>query len=98
MVILVVFNSFNVVKNLKKPDPVARQMTPLYTTVVKPTGALRTPGHIVSIIIVTFSVRHRLFIFRLTILHLISVIIFHGNFTVTGVVINFIFVAACYRG
>ena len=26
MVILVVFNSFNVVKNLKKPDPVARQM------------------------------------------------------------------------
>ena len=32
MVILVVFNSFNVVKNLKKPDPVARQMPPLYTT------------------------------------------------------------------
>ena len=32
MVILVVFNSSNVVKNLKKPDPVARQMPPLYTT------------------------------------------------------------------
>ena len=32
MVILVVFNSFNVVKNLKKPDPVARQMPPFYTT------------------------------------------------------------------
>ena len=32
MVILVVFNSFNVVKNLKKPDRVARQMPPLYTT------------------------------------------------------------------
>ena len=32
MVILVVFNSFNVVKNLKKPDPVARQMPALYTT------------------------------------------------------------------
>ena len=32
MVILLVFNSFNVVKNLKKPDPVARQMPPLYTT------------------------------------------------------------------
>ena len=32
MVILVVFNSFNMVKNLKKPDPVARQMPPLYTT------------------------------------------------------------------
>ena len=32
MIILVVFNSFNVVKNMKKPDPVARQMTPLYTT------------------------------------------------------------------
>ena len=32
MVILVVFNSFNVVKNLKKTDPVARQMPPLYTT------------------------------------------------------------------
>ena len=32
MVILVVFNSFNVVKNLKKPDPVARQMPPSYTT------------------------------------------------------------------
>ena len=32
MVILVVFNSFNVVKHLKKPDPVARQMPPLYTT------------------------------------------------------------------
>ena len=35
MVILVVFNSFNVVKNLKKPDPVARQMAPLYTTLIK---------------------------------------------------------------
>ena len=32
MVILVVFNSFNVIKNLKKPDPVARQMPPFYTT------------------------------------------------------------------
>ena len=32
MVILVVFNSFNVVKNLKKPNPVARQMPPFYTT------------------------------------------------------------------
>ena len=32
MVILVVFNSFSVVQNLKKPDPVARQMPPLYTT------------------------------------------------------------------
>ena len=32
MVILVVFNSFNVVKNLKKPDPVVRQMSPFYTT------------------------------------------------------------------
>ena len=32
MVILVLFNSFNVVKNLKKADPVARQMPPLYTT------------------------------------------------------------------
>ena len=28
MVILVVFNSFNVVRNLKKPDPVACQMPP----------------------------------------------------------------------
>ena len=32
MIILVVFNSFNVVKNLKKPDPVARQMPPFNTT------------------------------------------------------------------
>ena len=32
MVILVVFNSFNVVKNLKKPDPVARQMPSFYIT------------------------------------------------------------------
>ena len=32
MVILVVFNSFNVVKNLKKPDLVARQKPPFYTT------------------------------------------------------------------
>ena len=31
MVILVVFSSFNVVKNLKKPDLVARQKPPLYT-------------------------------------------------------------------
>ena len=35
MVILVVFNSFNVVKNLKKPDLVARQMPPLYTTHIR---------------------------------------------------------------
>ena len=33
MVILVVFNSFNVVKNLKKPDLVARQKPPFYTTI-----------------------------------------------------------------
>ena len=32
MVILVVFNSFNVVKNLKKPEAVARQKPPFYTT------------------------------------------------------------------
>ena len=32
MVILVVFDSFNVVKNLKKPDPVARQMPAFNTT------------------------------------------------------------------
>ena len=32
MVILVVFNSFNVVQNLKKPDPVAHQMPPFSTT------------------------------------------------------------------
>ena len=32
MVILVVFNSFNVVKNLKKPDLVERQKPPFYTT------------------------------------------------------------------
>ena len=32
MVILVVFNSFNVVKNLRKPDLVARQKPPFYTT------------------------------------------------------------------
>ena len=32
MVILLVFNSFNVVKNLKKPDLVARQKPPFYTT------------------------------------------------------------------
>ena len=32
MVILVVFNSFNVVQNLKMLDPVARQMPPFYTT------------------------------------------------------------------
>ena len=35
MVILVVFNSFNVVKNLKKPNLVARQKPPFYTTYVK---------------------------------------------------------------
>ena len=35
MVILVVFNSFNVVKNLKKPDLVARQKPPFYTTDVQ---------------------------------------------------------------
>ena len=34
MVILEVFNSFNVVKNLKNPDLVARQMPPFYTTVL----------------------------------------------------------------
>ena len=34
MVILVVFNSFNVAKNLKKSDPVARQMPPFYTTLL----------------------------------------------------------------
>ena len=32
MVNLVVFNSFNVIKNLKKPDLVARQKPPFYTT------------------------------------------------------------------
>ena len=32
MVILVVFNSFNVVKNLKKPNLVALQKPPFYTT------------------------------------------------------------------
>ena len=32
MLILVVFNSFNVVQNLKNPDSVARQIPPLYTT------------------------------------------------------------------
>ena len=32
MVILVVFNSFEVVKNLKKPDLVARQKPSFYTT------------------------------------------------------------------
>ena len=32
MAILVVFNSFKVVQNLKKPDPVARQMPPFNTT------------------------------------------------------------------
>ena len=32
MVILLFFNSFNVVKNLKKPDLVARQKPPFYTT------------------------------------------------------------------
>ena len=34
MIILVVFNSFNVVKNLKKPDPVAYQKPPFYTTYI----------------------------------------------------------------
>ena len=32
MLILVVFNGFNVVKNLKKPDLVERQKPPFYTT------------------------------------------------------------------
>ena len=32
MVILVVFNSFNVAINLKKPDLVERQKPPFYTT------------------------------------------------------------------
>ena len=32
MVILVIFNSFNVVKNLKKPDLIAHQKLPFYTT------------------------------------------------------------------
>ena len=32
MVILVVFNSFNAVKDLKKPDLAARQKPPFYTT------------------------------------------------------------------
>ena len=32
MVILAFFNSINVVKNLKKPDLVARQKPPFYTT------------------------------------------------------------------
>ena len=32
MVILVVFNSLNVVQNLKKPNPVARQMPPFNST------------------------------------------------------------------
>ena len=50
------------------------------------------------IIIVIFPPRNRLFIFRLTILHFISVITFHKTFTVAGVFINFIFVPACYRG
>ena len=39
MVILVVFNSFNVVKNLKKPDHVARQKPPFYITI---SGLLQT--------------------------------------------------------
>ena len=34
MVILVIFNSFNVVQNLKKPDPVARQETPFKQNVI----------------------------------------------------------------
>ena len=43
MVILVVFNSFNVVQNLKKPDPVARQMPPFYTTDIDlPVGVQKT--------------------------------------------------------
>ena len=36
MAILVVFNSFNVVQNLKKLDPIARQMPPFNTTKVLP--------------------------------------------------------------
>ena len=43
MVILVVFNSFSVVKNLKKPEPVARQMTPFYTTAVLFANSLKSP-------------------------------------------------------
>ena len=35
MVILVVFNSFHVVKYLKKPDLVAGQKPPFYTTLTK---------------------------------------------------------------
>ena len=39
MIILAVFTSFNVVKNLKKPDLVARQKLPFYTTAgYDPTG------------------------------------------------------------
>ena len=34
MVMLVFFNSFNVVKNLKKPDLVAREKPPFYTTTI----------------------------------------------------------------
>ena len=34
MVILVVFNSFNMVKNLKKLDLVACQKPPFYTTII----------------------------------------------------------------
>ena len=36
MVILVIFNSFNVVKNLKNPDPVACHIPPFYTTEDEP--------------------------------------------------------------
>ena len=42
MVILVVFNSFNVVKNLKKPDLVARQKLPFYTAITHSGFASKT--------------------------------------------------------
>ena len=47
MVILVVFNSFKVVKILKKPDLVARQKPPFYTTEVhgdNAVDAIKTTG------------------------------------------------------
>ena len=44
MVILVVFNSFDVVKNLKKPDLVPRQKPPFYTTY----GNMRVIGNLFS--------------------------------------------------
>ena len=49
MVILVFFNSFNMVKNLKKPDLVARQKPPFYTTVsLANISILRTEAHFPS--------------------------------------------------